>query len=190
MANEKVFGLSESDIVLGTCPNCENEIIDKGKLYGCTGYPKCKFAIHKTMYGIQLSGSIIRELINKGFTSKRFELHTLESTKSDPKTYTANLVLKKVDNLFKVKPELSLPLGDCPACKQGIITERENVYKCVNDACGAFSYKNYWEIKITANHMRKLLGSPGFISADKETKGGSKKRIRLKVEDLFKENKK
>ena len=190
MSNEKILGLSESDIILGTCPNCEGEIIDKGKLYGCTDYPKCKFSIHKVMYGMQLSGSIVRELINKGFTAKRFELHTKESTKRDPKTYTANLVLENKDNEFKVRPELALPLGDCPACKDGVITERENVFKCNNDKCGAYSYKNYWEIAITANHMRKLLGSPGYISADKQTKDGSKKRIRLRVTDLFKQNKK
>jgi REP element-mobilizing transposase RayT len=68
-----------------------------------------------------------------------------------------------------------------------MITERENVYKCTNDNCKAYVYKTWWEVVITPNHIRKLIGHPGTISVQKLTKSGHKKRIRLQVGELLKE---
>lgn len=32
---------------VGICPSCDNSIVDKGKFYGCSNYPNCKFTLSK-----------------------------------------------------------------------------------------------------------------------------------------------
>ncbi|MDN6641166.1 MAG: type IA DNA topoisomerase, partial [Tetragenococcus sp.] len=38
----------ENNKAIGICPNCQKDIVDKGKVYGCTGYKEgCKFSLPK-----------------------------------------------------------------------------------------------------------------------------------------------
>ncbi|MER1955053.1 MAG: DNA topoisomerase 3 [Desemzia incerta] len=54
---------------IGICPKCRQTIIDKGKIYGCTGYSKgCGFLIPKKFVGKTLSPATVRKLLEQGET--------------------------------------------------------------------------------------------------------------------------
>ena len=67
----------DDDNKIGICPNCKNNIIDKGKFYGCTGYNSngCKFSLPKEWSNKKLSIKNIKDLLTKNETSliKGFE---------------------------------------------------------------------------------------------------------------------
>ncbi|MCR3758461.1 hypothetical protein KYB31_05555 [Clostridium felsineum] len=79
---------------LGKCPECDGEIIEGKKGYGCTNYVNsCKFIIWKNTYGAKITPSIARILLNGGTTGK------VTCRKKDGTTYTARLKLvKEKDN--------------------------------------------------------------------------------------------
>ena len=56
---------------LGECPLCSKGIVvDKGKLYGCSQYPKCSFTLPKTWSKKKLTEKNIQDLLAKGKTTK------------------------------------------------------------------------------------------------------------------------
>lgn len=57
---------------LGTCPSCKKgQITDKKTFVGCSEYKNgCKFSINKTIAGKKLTDKNIKDLIEKGKTSK------------------------------------------------------------------------------------------------------------------------
>lgn len=58
------------DKMIGTCPNCEHHIVDKGKFFGCDNYPDCKFTLPKKWSGKTIPKKNIQELLEKGTTSE------------------------------------------------------------------------------------------------------------------------
>lgn len=66
----------ESDNALATCPSCEHNIIDKGKFYGCSNYPTCKYTLSKDFRNKKLTKTNIKQLLKdketvvKGIKSK------------------------------------------------------------------------------------------------------------------------
>lgn len=50
---------------IAKCPNCENSLVDKGKFYGCTDYPDCKFTLSKKFRDKKLTKSNVKELIKE-----------------------------------------------------------------------------------------------------------------------------
>lgn len=82
----------EQDKVIGTCPNCGQAIIDKGKFYGCTGYQAgCKFSLPKTWSQKKIPIKNIRELLAKQATG---EIKGFKSKKG----HSFNAKLKLADN--------------------------------------------------------------------------------------------
>ncbi|UJF16016.1 DNA topoisomerase [Jeotgalibaca sp. MA1X17-3] len=67
------------DHAMGPCPNCQKEIIDKGKFYGCIGYREgCTFTLPKKWSEKRLTKKNINDLLTKketttikGFKSKK-----------------------------------------------------------------------------------------------------------------------
>ena len=56
---------------LGVCPKCQQgQVVDKGKLYGCTHYPDCDFALFKTIAGRKLKPAEVKALLTKGQTGQ------------------------------------------------------------------------------------------------------------------------
>lgn len=73
---------------LGNCPMCKSEkIIDKGKFFGCTGYPSCKFTISKSIAKKKLSLYQIKKLLSTGKTD------TIKGFKGTNKDFEAKLVI-------------------------------------------------------------------------------------------------
>lgn len=69
----------ENSKAIGICPNCQKDIVDKGKFYGCTGYKEgCKFSLPKQWSSKTLTKKNISDLLTKketatikGFKSKK-----------------------------------------------------------------------------------------------------------------------
>ncbi|MCA0988261.1 DNA topoisomerase III [Guptibacillus algicola] len=53
---------------VGTCPLCGSDVIDKGKLYGCSGYAKnkCPFTISKRILGKPVSQTNAKKILKDG----------------------------------------------------------------------------------------------------------------------------
>lgn len=70
--------LSEEKQPIGTCPKCKKgQIVYRGKVYGCTGYPKCNFFVGSSIGGKTIKKEYVQMMIQgketpliKGFTSK------------------------------------------------------------------------------------------------------------------------
>lgn len=48
---------------IATCPSCKNSVVDKGKFYGCSNYPDCKFTLSKDFRKKKLTKKNIEELL-------------------------------------------------------------------------------------------------------------------------------
>jgi len=95
---EQVAIQIERDKKVGTCPNCQKAIIDKGKFYGCAGYKDgCKFTLPKKWSKKTITKNMIQDLLTKGKTKK---LKGFKSKKGSK--FSARLLL--TDN-FKIDME-------------------------------------------------------------------------------------
>ncbi|HEY4551785.1 MAG TPA: DNA topoisomerase 3 [Bacillaceae bacterium] len=56
---------------LGRCPKCGSDVVDKGKIYGCSAYKtfKCDFTLTKKLLGKTLSEANVRKLLAAGKTN-------------------------------------------------------------------------------------------------------------------------
>lgn len=55
--------------VVAPCPQCDGKLVDKGKLYGCTNYPDCQYALSKTFRKRKLTKKNMKELVKTGETT-------------------------------------------------------------------------------------------------------------------------
>ncbi|MGA9290021.1 MAG: topoisomerase C-terminal repeat-containing protein, partial [Anaerobacillus sp.] len=78
---------------IGQCPLCRSEVIDKGKLYGCSSYSKtkCPFTISKRILGKPISQTNAKKLLTDGKTS------VIKGLKSKKGTFDAALVWHTAD---------------------------------------------------------------------------------------------
>lgn len=58
----------ENENVIGACPSCKENIIDKGKFYGCSGYPTCKFTLSKDFRSKKLTKKNVEALLKESET--------------------------------------------------------------------------------------------------------------------------
>src|SRR5699024_4500082 len=70
----------QAEKIVGTCPKCQESIVDKGKFYGCTGFKEndCKFSLPKKWRKKTIPKTNNKQLIEqdekkeiKGFKSKK-----------------------------------------------------------------------------------------------------------------------
>jgi DNA topoisomerase-3 len=56
--------------LLGKCPVCQGNVIDKGKFYGCANYKttQCSFTVSKRILGRSLTSTHIKALLSEGCT--------------------------------------------------------------------------------------------------------------------------
>ncbi|HGD7085768.1 TPA: DNA topoisomerase [Enterococcus faecium] len=77
--------------VIGTCPKCQNSVVDKGKFYGCSGYKDgCKFTLPKRWSQKALTKKNVQDLLSKretslikGFKSKKGSNFSAKLTLND-----------------------------------------------------------------------------------------------------------
>ncbi|KQL54868.1 DNA topoisomerase III [Heyndrickxia shackletonii] len=84
---------------LGKCRKCDGDVVDKGKIFGCSNYntSKCDFAISKKILGRSISQTNIKKLLTEGSTD------FIKGFKKDGKEFTAKLEWKdnKISFLYK-----------------------------------------------------------------------------------------
>lgn len=102
---------------LGACPICGKPVVDKKKLYGCTGYPSCLFTISKKILGKAISETQVKRLLDKGQTL------VLKGFAKGDRTFDAALSWngerKKLDFLFPDRSDnRTEPRTDRPADKK------------------------------------------------------------------------
>lgn len=86
-----VAGRMEQENVMGTCPKCQNSVVDKGKFYGCSGYKDgCKFTLPKRWSQKALTKKNVQDLLSKretslikGFKSKKGSNFSAKLTLND-----------------------------------------------------------------------------------------------------------
>lgn len=86
-----VAGHMEQENVMGTCPKCQNSVVDKGKFYGCSGYKDgCKFTLPKRWSQKALTKKNVQDLLSKretslikGFKSKKGSNFSAKLTLND-----------------------------------------------------------------------------------------------------------
>ncbi|HGF7904253.1 TPA: DNA topoisomerase [Enterococcus faecium] len=86
-----VAGHMEQKNVMGTCPKCQNSVVDKGKFYGCSGYKDgCKFTLPKRWSQKALTKKNVQDLLSKretslikGFKSKKGSNFSAKLTLND-----------------------------------------------------------------------------------------------------------
>lgn len=77
----------DNSLTIGICPKCKNNIIEKGKFYGCSNYPTCKFSLPNDFRKKKLTKKNIKELLE----GKETLVKSIK--KADKKTYNANIKL-------------------------------------------------------------------------------------------------
>lgn len=62
----------QAEKIVGKCPKCEENIIDKGKFYGCTGFKDkdCKFSLPKKWSKKTIPKTNIKQLLEKSETTE------------------------------------------------------------------------------------------------------------------------
>ncbi|HFQ3633389.1 TPA: DNA topoisomerase III [Enterococcus faecium] len=86
-----VAGRMEQENVMGTCPKCQNSVVDKGKFYGCSCYKDgCKFTLPKRWSQKALTKKNVQDLLSKretslikGFKSKKGSNFSAKLTLND-----------------------------------------------------------------------------------------------------------
>lgn len=86
-----VAGHMEQENVMGTCPKCQNSVVDKGKFYGCSSYKDgCKFTLPKRWSQKALTKKNVQDLLSKretslikGFKSKKGSNFSAKLTLND-----------------------------------------------------------------------------------------------------------
>jgi len=114
--------------VVGKCPICGGDIVDRGKNYVCANYKKddpnsCKVWINKNIAGYELSEKDLQDLLTKKETETKNFVH-------EKKSWTAALVLDEKNGTQFKFPECPV-VGTCPICG-GKVRRRGNICICEN----------------------------------------------------------
>ena len=170
-----------------SCPRCaakgiEEQIVDKGKFYGCTSYKSdnnkgCGFALWKNLRGIK--STITDKQAEALITGKAVKLTAVSK---ENKEYTAEFRLEDTGeyiNLVREKTERQI-IGKCPRCKKNgcekNIYEGKSSFYCESgrDGCGFTLWKEdkFNGVTVTAKNAEELL-SKGKTVIKKKTVNGS-----------------
>jgi DNA topoisomerase-3 len=100
-----------AELDLGPCKKCGRPVIDKGVLYGCSGWEDtgCDFKISKTIKGVLIERDIIKRLLEKGSSGliRGFIQKSKDPNKPDS-TFDAVLVFDKAGKLCWTYPSLDV----------------------------------------------------------------------------------
>lgn len=100
-----------AELDLGPCRKCGRPVIDKGVLYGCSGWEEtgCDFKISKTIKGVLIDRNIIKRLLEKGSSGliRGFVQKSKDPNKPDTK-FDAVLVFDQNGKLCWTYPSLDV----------------------------------------------------------------------------------
>jgi DNA topoisomerase-3 len=86
---------------LGPCPRCQDVVVDKGSIYGCSAHPRCKFSFSKKVLGKVITETQIKRFLEKGKTT------FIKGFTKGEKTFEAALFWNKEQDKvsFEFKPK-------------------------------------------------------------------------------------
>jgi len=92
--------MSDQKVEIAKCPVCKGSVVATQKGYGCSNWREkgCKFVIWKNFYGKQITKTMAKDLIQKGYTS---EIKGWISKRTG-KMFDARLKLDLVDGEYRV----------------------------------------------------------------------------------------
>ena len=181
-------------ITVGKCPRCGEDIIDKGKFYGCTSYKGrdetgCGFSFSKAHGKGWYKGDISREQAAKLLKGEEI---TLKTVNADGKEYAAKWHLEDNGEFVNVRKSAAEKnvIGKCPWCGADII-ESKNSFSCSSykskeeKGCGFVLWKEdrYTGVSVNAKNAAVLV-SGGTVTLKRDTLNG---QVTAKYELAFAE---
>lgn len=158
-------------VVVGICPRCGKDIVEKNGFYGCSSYVSkenkgCGFSFSKTHSQGWFKGSISVAQAKKLLKN---EVIKLKAVSQSGKEYDADWKLSDDGtyvNIVKIKAEEKelKSVGTCPRCGKDIV-EKNHAFCCsswtspTEPGCGFSIFKNdkKWNVSITAKNASELL---------------------------------
>lgn len=99
----------DAEIILGPCKKCQGNVIDKGKIYGCSEYrnTNCDFSISKKILGVSITREDVKMLLTKGETKLK------KGFQGKAGTFSAILMLDetKISWRYPQPRSLTMPLN-------------------------------------------------------------------------------
>lgn len=151
---------------IGTCPKCQEPVLDFGKNYKCSSVTNCQFPpIWKTIGSKNIESKVAEQLLSKGKTEilKGFE-------NKDGKKFDAAIIYDATNNCF-VYDFTKEVVADCPKCKTGKIEKGPTFFKCNdNENCDFIIWQTISSKKIPDAEILKLIKNyktsliKGFVS--------------------------
>lgn len=83
--------------IVGSCPKCLGQVIDRDTFYGCTGYPDCRFSLPYQLCKKTLPIKAIKTLISGGVTD---QITGMKSKKGTSFSCRLKLVDGRIDMVF------------------------------------------------------------------------------------------
>lgn len=144
----KILDSYKKQIEICSCSCKVGKLLDRGKFYGCSNYPKCDVSFPTKIKGKIIPKNQVKNLFEKGKTD------LIKGFKSEDKSFDAFIILEGKEFKFRFPTVEDKSLGHCPACKNGHITlvnikDKKPFYSCSN-------FKE--EIKCTFQLPHTLLG--------------------------------
>ena len=177
-------------VVVGKCPRCGKDIIEKKGFFGCSSYESkenagCGFSFSAAHRSGWFKGSITAAQAKKLLNGENI---TLKAVSQDGKEYPAEWKLSDDGvyvNVVKVKA-VARAIGKCPRCGKDVI-EKSNSFSCSSyeskekTGCGfsIFKHDNKWNVDITAKNAAELLKDGVTVIKQRTLNGEKATRYKL-----------
>ena len=175
---------------IGKCPRCGNDIVDRGKFYGCTSYKSsddkgCGFSFGKTHNKGWFKGEISAA---KAKALVAHEKIKLTAVSSEGKEYEALWELADENGFINLKKFgfEEVIICKCPRCSNNIV-ERKSSYSCTSyksaedKGCGFVLWKNDKRsgLEISPKNAAALISGKIISVKVKTISGDTLKKVKL-----------
>ncbi|WFB34880.1 DNA topoisomerase 3 [Kiritimatiellota bacterium B12222] len=172
----------------GKCPKCQAPVIEGKRGFGCSQWKEgCDFVLWKEFQGMQIDGSLARELLDMGHS---LHAQPMKDENGEPGLGSLHL---SADGTLELKPVKArkLPSGqkaiaDCPLCG-GKIVSTPKAYVCHRkaDGCPVFIWNKIAKRNITQGMVKQLCTEERVTDVinDFTSKAGKPFSAKLRLED-------
>lgn len=117
--------------VVGTCPFCGGNVVDRGKVYACENRVREDESTCRTMFSKVIGGyELTQEDVDALLAGEETEVHSFTNPKTK-KSWEASLVLDEKEGLKFCFDSTEKVVGSCPCCG-GAIKDVGKMYVCEN----------------------------------------------------------
>lgn len=156
-SNTETVKMDTEPQVLGACPKCGKNVIDKKSKYACC---ECDYKLNKTFFNTEIKPEIVKTLLKGDYTDlMQFTNKNGETEESrlmlDNKNFNYALAKKIRSNQTNQTSEL----GKCPICNKNVIAGK-NAFGCFGVTDGTCNFKipaRFDQMSIHSKDIVKLL---------------------------------